>query len=260
MELPLFHVDAFSRTTFAGNPAAVCKLERWLTPALMQAIAAENNLSETAFFVGSNGRYEIRWFTPTSEIDLCGHATLAAAFTIFSFFEPATTQLVFESRSGRLEVINNGDTLTLDLPAAFGVSQPVPAAIGAALGRQPSEYYYGNEHMAVFDDEAVVAALTPDLALVASLTGIGIIATAPGNEVDFVSRFFAPQIGIPEDPVTGAAHCYLTPYWSRRLNKVSLHAKQLSRRGGELWCEQRGERVLIAGHAVLYLKGSIFVD
>ncbi|WKZ56734.1 MAG: PhzF family phenazine biosynthesis protein [Bdellovibrionota bacterium] len=260
MRLPIFQVDAFTNELFRGNPAAVCPLEEWLPDQLMQAIAMENNLSETAFFLGKEGLYEIRWFTPISEVDLCGHATLAAAFVIFTFKEPHRMMLRFHSKSGALEVSNNGDTIALDFPAAFGEQRPAPPLISQALGVPPIEYYFGDSHLVLLESEKVVASLTPNLELIARLPGMGLVVTARGEQCDFVSRYFAPQIGINEDPVTGATHCYLVPYWAKRLGKSALYAKQLSARGGELFCEDRGERVSIAGHAVMYLQGEITIS
>lgn len=251
----MYQVDAFASELFKGNPAAVVPLERWLDDSTMLQIAAENNLSETAFFTGENGRYHIRWFTPTEEIDLCGHATLASAFVIFTFLEPQRNLLSFDSRSGELQVERTGDTFTLNFPAERGLARPAPDLITAALGVDPSEYYEGDYHLAVFDSEEVIRNLTPNLDLVKQLPGVGLIVTAPGKREDFVSRFFCPQIGIAEDPVTGAAHCYLTPYWSARLQKTELTARQVSKREGELLCRLAGDRVRISGKAQLYLEG-----
>jgi predicted PhzF superfamily epimerase YddE/YHI9 len=232
MKLRLFQVDAFASRVFAGNPAAVVPLERWLDDATLQAIAAENNLSETAFFVGGEGDYAIRWMTPVEEVDLCGHATLASGWVVMNELEPGRREVGFRSKSGPLSVAARGERLALDFPAW----PPQPA---------------------VFDSEGDVRALQPDMAKTAALDRLGVIATAPGRDCDFVSRFFAPGAGIPEDPVTGRAHCTLVPYWSKRLGRTSLFARQVSKRGGELWCEHRGERVEIAGHAVKYLEGVI---
>jgi PhzF family phenazine biosynthesis protein len=251
----LYQVDAFASELFKGNPAAVVPLDAWLDATTMLQIAAENNLSETAFFVGAEGRYHIRWFTPTDEIDLCGHATLAAAFVIFRFLERRRDALTFESRSGDLTVTRAGNILTLDFPAARGESRPPPPLLAEALGKPPAEYYAGRYHLAVFDSEKTIRELQPNLELVKKLPGVGLIVTAPGEQEDFVSRFFCPQIGIAEDPVTGAAHCYLTPYWAQRLQKNELTARQVSSREGELLCSLAGERVRISGQAKLYLEG-----
>ena len=258
MKLRLFQVDAFASRVFAGNPAAVVPLDRWLPDETMQAIAAENNLSETAFFVGEKGYFHIRWMTPTEEVDLCGHATLAAAWVVFNEIEKGRTEVHFRSQSGPLRVSALGDTLSLDFP-----SRPPEAKSGAtdtltaALGARPRDVLASRDYMAVFETEDEVRALKPDMTRVSALDRMAVIATAPGRDCDFVSRFFVPSLGIPEDPVTGSAHCTLVPYWSKRLGKSRLFARQVSARGGELWCEDRGERVAIAGRCVKYLEGTI---
>lgn len=258
MKLRLFQIDAFAGQVFSGNPAAVVPLERWLDDHTLQSIAAENNLSETAFFVGEKGYFQIRWMTPTEEVDLCGHATLAAAWVIFNEIEKGRSEVHFRSQSGPLRVSALGDTLSLDFP-----SRPPEArdgatlALTAALGARPREVLVSRDYLAVFETEAEVRALKPDMAKVAALDHMAVIATAPGGDCDFVSRFFVPSLGIPEDPVTGSAHCTLVPYWSKRLGKTRLFARQVSARGGELWCEDRGERVSIAGRCVKYLEGTI---
>lgn len=259
MELPIYQVDAFTDRRFAGNPAAICPLPDWLPDATLQAIAAENNLAETAFFVAARDGFDLRWFTPTVEVDLCGHATLASAFVISTILEPGRDHLRFETRSGRLEVARRGRLYELDFPAR----PPQPAAplpaLAEALGRPPAALLVAGSHLAVFEDEAEVAALAPDIAKLSAIGRGDVIATAPGREVDFVSRYFAPAFGIPEDPVTGYAHCLLIPYWSRRLGRSELRARQISRRGGTLLCRDLGARVGIAGEAVLYLEGRIHV-
>jgi len=260
MKLRLYHVDAFASRAFAGNPAAVVPLERWLDDATLQSIAAENNLSETAFFVGGGGEYHIRWMTPADEVDLCGHATLASAFVIFSEIEAGRAEVRFRSKSGPLRVSAEGERLALDFPSR----PPAPAetslaALAAALGARPSVALASRDYLAVFGTEDEVRSLRPDMARVAALDRMAVIATAPGRDCDFVSRFFAPAVGVPEDPVTGSAHCTLVPYWAGRLGRKSLFARQVSARGGELWCEDRGERVSIAGHCVRYLEGTIEV-
>jgi PhzF family phenazine biosynthesis protein len=258
MKLRLFHVDAFAKSIFAGNPAAVVPLERWLAEATLQAIAAENNLSETAFFVGTGGEYEIRWMTPAEEVDLCGHATLASGWVVMNELEPGRRDVSFRSKSGPLRVVAQGERLALDFPSRPpGPVEAARARVSEALGRQPSLLLAARDYMAVFDSEAEVRALQPDMAKTAALDRLGVIATAPGNDCDFVSRFFVPGVGIPEDPVTGSSHCTLVPYWAKRLGKTSLFARQVSKRGGELWCEDRGDRVAIAGHAVKFLEGVI---
>jgi PhzF family phenazine biosynthesis protein len=259
MKIPLYQVDAFTSRLFGGNPAAVCPLEAWLADRTMQSIAAENNLAETAFFVGGKGRYDVRWFTPTVEVNLCGHATLASAFVIFNRLEPFLQAVSFGSKSGELRVTRSGDRLTLDFPAWPATRSENPEAVAAALGAVPREVWATQDYMAVYDSEDEVRRLEPAMDRVAALDRFAVIATAPGREADFVSRFFAPRQGVPEDPVTGRAHCTLVPYWARRLGKPGLHAYQVSRRGGELFCEDRGERVAIGGQAVQFLEGTIDV-
>jgi PhzF family phenazine biosynthesis protein len=260
MKLRLFQVDAFASRVFAGNPAAVVPLERWLDDVTLQSVATENNLSETAFFVGGEGRYEIRWMTPAAEVDLCGHATLASAWVVFNVLEPGRAEVHFRSKSGPLRVVAEGDRLALDFPSR--PPEPADDTVGRlaeALGRRPAKALASRDYLAVYEREDDVRALKPDMAKVAALDRMGVIATAPGRECDFVSRFFGPQVGVPEDPVTGSAHCTLVPYWSKRLGKGRLFARQVSARGGELWCEDQGERVKIAGKAVKFLEGMIEV-
>ena len=260
MELPIYQVDAFAARVFAGNPAAVCPLDAWLDDAVLLAIAVENNLSETAFFVTrDDGDFDLRWFTPAAEVDLCGHATLGSAYVIATYLEPGRTAMRFHSRSGPLEVTRDGDLYTLDFPALHGEAVRDTAAVAEALGAAPVELFTAMDLMAVFETEAQVAALTPDMGKCAAFDSRGIIATAPGRDCDFVSRFFAPAHDIPEDPVTGSAHCMLTPYWARRLGKAAMTARQISRRGGELAVEDRGDRVRIAGRVAPYLEGRIRV-
>lgn len=263
MLLPLYQVDAFSDRPFAGNPAAVCPLTEWLPEATMLAVAAENNLAETAFFVpkaGAEGEYEIRWFTPAVEVELCGHATLASAHVLYRHLNFQGPEIVFHSKSGPLRVRRaESGMLTLDFPAR--PPQPLPRhpdGLVDGLGATPLALLAGPDLVCVFATEAEVRALRPNQARLAEVEFRGIIATAPGSgEIDFVSRFFGPRVGVPEDPVTGSAHTTLVPYWAERLGKTTLHARQVSARGGELWCELRGERVLMSGHAVTYLKGEI---
>ncbi len=260
MKLPLYQVDAFTSRVFAGNPAAVVPLEGWLTDRTLLQIAAENNLSETAFFVGGSGDYQIRWMTPTDEIDLCGHATLASAWVVFQRLDRGRRQLTFRSKSGPLRVKAEGERLALDFPSRPPEGAEASRAAGAeALGAGPTALFAARDFLAVYEDEAAVRALRPDMAKTAALERMAVIATAPGTDCDFVSRFFAPGVGVPEDPVTGSAHCTLVPYWSRRLGRRALFARQVSARGGELWCEDLGERVSIAGCAALYLEGTIEV-
>ena len=264
MKLPIYQIDAFADRVFAGNPAAVVPLDSWLPDATLQGIAAENNLAETAFFVPEGDGWRLRWFTPVVEVDLCGHATLASASLIFSHLKPGLTHARFQTRSGLLEVTKQGEVLALDFPtrAPTRVDDPALAsALAKALGAAPDEVWKARDVMAVYKRAADVAALKPDFAAVARLDAWAVLATAPGDApgVDFVSRFFAPSHGIPEDPVTGSAHCELIPFWAQRLGKTKLSARQVSARGGVLECEHRGERVTIAGKAVLYLEGAIFI-
>ncbi len=233
--IPIYQIDAFASAVFHGNPAAVCPLDAWLDDARMQAIAAENNLSETAFFVANGGGYDLRWFTPAVEVDLCGHATLAAGWLVMERLAPDTDEVRFATRSGDLHVRRDGERMVLDLPAQPGQSCAPPAALVRGLGCEPVETLRASYHLAVFDDEAAVASLDPDMAALAELYPSAVIASAPGRAVDFVSRFFAPGHGIPEDPVTGSAHCTLVPYWSRRLGRKTLEARQISAHGGELY-------------------------
>ena len=260
MEISLYQVDAFASSVFSGNPAAVCPLREWLPESLMQSIARENNLSETAFLVPERDSYRIRWFTPEAEVDLCGHATLASAHVIFSFLDTGRTRVSFQSRSGPLQVGRSRDLLVMDFPSYPPHACEVPAGLLHALGAEARTVLCSEDYFAVFADEEEVLALKPDMNVLSGLGLRGVIVTAPGRDADFVSRFFAPGIGIPEDPVTGSAHCALVPYWAKRLRKSDLHARQVSRRGGELFCRDLGERVEIAGRAALYMTGSIFVN
>jgi PhzF family phenazine biosynthesis protein len=260
MELPIYQVDAFASGLFCGNPAAVCPLDAWLPDATMQAIAAENNLAETAFYVREGDGYGLRWFTPTVEVDLCGHATLATASVILELRCEIEGGLVkFHSRSGELAVEREGDLYSLDFPSRPPRECPADPAIEAALGAKPAVELAAQDSLCVFETEQQVLALKPDMARLAAIDRFAFIVTAPGSDCDFVSRFFAPSKGIPEDPVTGRAHTTLIPYWSRRLEKTKMFARQISRRGGELWCEDRGARVKIAGRAVKYLEGRITI-
>lgn len=257
MKIKLYQVDAFASRVFSGNPAAVCPLQSWLSDALMQAIAAENNLSETAFFVPSQTGFQLRWFTPVREVDLCGHATLAAAHVIFEALRYAGSTIIFETRSGELRVHKHGPELTMDFPASPPAPCAIPEIIGRALGRQPREVLVAEDYLAVFDTQAEVLAIAPDFALLSRLDLRGVIVTARGDEVDFVSRFFAPKYGINEDPVTGSAHCILTPYWAQRLGRNSMRARQISQRGGDIDCELKNGRVLLSGVAVTFMEGEI---
>jgi predicted PhzF superfamily epimerase YddE/YHI9 len=257
--LPIYQIDAFTNRLFSGNPAAVVLLEDWLPDDVLAAIAAENNLAETAFVVPRGEVMPLRWFTPAVEVDLCGHATLAAAHVLFKYRFPAAGRLTFGTRSGELVVARDGDLLRMDFPARPGASVPVTDELAAALGARPREALLARDLLAVFDTEAEIRALQPDLARIAALDVFAVIASAPGDEVDYVYRFFAPRQGIPEDPVTGSANCTLVPYWVARLGRTSLAARQLSARGGALQCALQRDRVLIAGRAVEYLRGEIAV-
>ncbi|MEW6380603.1 MAG: PhzF family phenazine biosynthesis protein [bacterium] len=263
MKLPIYQIDAFTSKVFSGNPAAVCPLEQWIDDTLMQAIAEENNLSETAFFVPAEGGYHIRWFTPVAEIGLCGHATLAAAFVIFTFFDlPGQgNEIVFFSRSGELKVTQQSQgMLAMDFPSLVpALCSAIPQDLLEGLGKEPREVLCTEDFMAVFPCESDIGELKPDMEKLRKLGLRGVIITAQGDEADFVSRFFAPRFGIDEDAVTGSAHCSLIPFWARRLNKKSLYARQLSRRGGELYCMDRGDRVIISGRAVKYMEGTITI-
>lgn len=260
--LRLWHVDAFTDRVFAGNPAAVCPLDAWLPDAQMQAIAAENNLSETAFFVPEGDGFRLRWFTPAVEVDLCGHATLASAWVLFNRLGFAAARVVFQTQSGPLTVARRGELLEMDFPARPPQPCPVPPALAAALGTKPVELHAARDYLCVLPDEAAVRALVPDLAAVAKLDRFAVIVTAPagpGRGVDFVSRFFAPAKGVPEDPVTGSSHTTLVPYWAGRLGKATLSAEQLSQRGGRLECRLDGNRVFLAGRCAPYMVGEIEV-
>ena len=258
MHIPIYQVDAFTLGPFSGNPAAVCPLDAWLDDATLQSIAAENNLSETAFIVASAEGYDLRWFTPAIEVDLCGHATLAAGYVVLNHLQPDLDAVAFETLSGRLVVARDGDRLSMDFPARAPTPVAISQALSDALGEAPSEVHMSRDILAVYDDEARVRALSPDQAgLLALDEGLGVIATARGDAVDFVSRFFVPKAGIAEDPVTGSAHCTLVPFWAERLGKSQLVAHQVSPRGGELHCEHRGDRVIMSGRCTLFLTGSI---
>lgn len=260
MELVQYQVDAFADRLFAGNPAAVLPLEAWLPDGLMQAIAAENNLSETAFLVPQGSGWALRWFTPLAEVDLCGHATLASAHVLYRHRGVELAELCFATRSGTLRVRRDGAGYAMDFPA--GVPRPVaaPEGLAAALGATPREVLLGDDLLAVFDDEATVRALAPDMGALLALPGRGLAATAPGERHDFVSRFFVPRVGVPEDPVTGSAHCLLAPYWAARLGRKALRAFQCSRRGGEVGCAVVGDRVLLSGRARTFMTATVHLS
>jgi PhzF family phenazine biosynthesis protein len=258
MKIQMYQVDAFTDRLFHGNPAAVCPLESWLPDALMQQIAMENNLAETAFFLKENGRFHIRWFTPELEVDLCGHATLATAYVIFHVENFPNDTIEFDSRSGILSVRKQEDLLTLNFPSDPPRKMCIPDEWVSGMGMKPAESYMGkSDIMLVYAAPEEIERLEPDMRTLSEIPARGIIATAPGRDVDFVSRFFAPQSGISEDPVTGSAHTTLTPYWAERLGKTELTAMQLSKRQGWLTCRLFGDRVEISGQARLYLRGEI---
>ena len=261
MIIPLYQVDAFASQVFAGNPAAVCLLDRWVDDSILQAVAAENNLSETAFLVRNNEGFDLRWFTPVTEVALCGHGTLASAFVLFSCQKWPGEQIRFQTRKGgELVVTRRDDLLEMDFPARPAYAQAPPAGLNGALSVTPQEVLGSAEDLlVVLDSERTVKAVQPDFFALEHVACRGIIITARGDRSDFVSRFFAPRVGIPEDPVTGSAHCVLVPYWAGVLRKNDLHAFQVSKRGGELFCKHAGDRVKISGKAVLYMEGTITI-
>ncbi len=259
MRIRQFHVDAFTARPFTGNPAAVCPLEKWLPDATMQSIAAENNLAETAIFVPGKRGYDLRCFTPTVEVDLCGHATLASAFVLFEHLNFQGQAVHFQTQSGELIVRKDGPRLEMDFPSRPATACMPHTDLVRALGSEPSEILAARDYLCVFNSESDVRKLAPNFERLSGIDRFAVIATAPGDDCDFVSRFFAPAQGVNEDPVTGSAHCTLAPYWSKRLGKTSLFGRQISARGGEIWCEDRGDRILIAGNAVLFSEGDIIV-
>ena len=258
--IPFFEVHSFTKNIFHGNPAGVCPLDRWIDDDSMQRIASENSLSETAFFVPKEDHYELRWFTPTVEVDLCGHATLATAYVLFDHLGQEGDTIVFHTQSGELTVWKDNDFLIMDFPSRPPESTDIPEHIIAGLGCEIENISKARDYLIVLESEEEVRKLQPDFSELDKIDCEGIIVTAPGDEVDFVSRFFAPRMGIAEDPVTGSAHSTLTPYWAERLGKNRLTARQVSERGGDLWCKLMGDRVQIAGHAVLYVKGFLNWD
>jgi PhzF family phenazine biosynthesis protein len=261
MRIALYQVDAFTSKVFAGNPAAVCLLDRWIDDSILQAVAAENNLSETAFLVRNAKGFALRWFTPVTEVALCGHATLASAFVLFTCQKWPEEYIRFQTRkSGVLVVTRRHDLLEMDFPARPAYPQAPPAGLNEALRVTPQEVLGSAEDLlVVLDSERTVRAVQPDIIALERVACRGTIITARGNRSDFVSRFFAPRVGIPEDPVTGSAHCVLAPYWAGVLHKKDLHAFQVSKRGGELFCTHAGERVKVSGRAALYMEGTITV-
>jgi PhzF family phenazine biosynthesis protein len=258
MKIPLYIIDAFTDRQFSGNPAAVCPLPDWIDDDILQSIASENNLSETAFFVEEREGFRLRWFTPKLEVNLCGHATLATAFVLFEHLKYEGSEIRFETRSGLLTVKKDGDLLVMDFPARRSVLVDAPELLVQGLGKKPSAVFQTMEtYMAVYESEADILSVQPDFGLIGKLEMRRVIITAKGSDSDFVSRFFAPKAGVPEDPVTGSAHCTLIPYWAEKLGKTSLYAVQISRRRGELYCRLKDDRVEIGGKAVTFAKGEI---
>ena len=253
-------IDAFAQELFRGNPAGVCPLDGPLDAALMQQIAEENNLPETAFFYRDGDAYNLRWFTPVDEIDLCGHATLASAYVVTQFVEPGAKTVRFQTQSGLLTVTRDGDKLVMNFPSRKPVPSPVPEGLEEALGIPVRQTFLYRDLLILLESEAAVRAVRPDYGKLAKITGpLGYVVTAKGDSFDFVSRFFAPNTGIDEDPVTGSTHAMLIPFWSERLGKTEMTAAQLSQRGGVLQCTDQGERVLIGGQAICYLRGELLV-
>jgi len=259
MKLTMYQVDAFTDCLFGGNPAAVVPLPEWPDTGLMQQIAAENNLSDTAFFTGTGGHYELRWFTPLAEVDLCGHATLASAWVLYHRLQAGSGRLYFSTRSGELTVTRSGDRLAMDFPSQPATSCVAPPELLRAIEVEPEEVLRAEDFMVVLQNERQVREVEPDLFLLKEIPLRGVIITAPGGTADFVSRMFFPKLGIDEDPVTGSSHCSLTPYWADKLGKTKLFARQLSKRGGEIQCELDGRRVRLLGGCVEYMQATINV-
>lgn len=259
MKLHIYQVDAFATKVFEGNPAAVCPLNEWLSDEVMQNIAMENNLSETAFFVNQGESYRLRWFTPETEVDLCGHATLASAHVLFEHLGYEEEVIRFGSNSGELRVQKDGDRLVMDFPTSELEESEVPSELEEALDALPTELFRADDYLYIVDSEQQIRALDPDFRLLKQVNTRGIIVTAPSEEFDFVSRFFAPAVGIDEDPVTGSAHTMLAPYWSKRLGKDKLIGRQISKRGGTVYCHQKGDRVELGGEARTFMKGQIII-
>ena len=261
MRLPVFWVDAFADRPFTGNPAAVCVVPDWPDPGLMQSIAAEHNLSETAFIRPlEDGEWGIRWMTPVAEVDLCGHATLASAAVVRRYLDPGVRSIRFRSRGGVLGVSFDGEDIEMDFPARSAIAEDTEGALADALGKRPVSEWRADYYLAELESESAVLGVDPDMARVAALGHTGVIVTAGGDEVDFVARFFAPAVGVPEDPVTGSAYCTLAPFWAERLGRQNLRARQLSGRGGRVGCHVRGDRVAITGRAVHFMQGVIEVE
>lgn len=260
MKIPAYHIDAFAGVIFSGNPAMVCPLDRWLDDETLRLIARENNLPVTAFFVENEEHYELRWFTPTVELNLCGHGTVAAAAVLFDSMDAPKESVAFKTKGGTFSVVRNGQLIDMDFPVHEAVScSTKPENLVRALGREPKEILKAQNYLAVYEGEADIRAIAPDMELLKEVDCLGVIVTAKGEDSDFVSRYFAPKIGTPEDAATGSTHCTLAPYWSKRLGKRKLHATQLSQRGGELWCEHLDDRVRISARAVRYAEGFLYV-
>jgi len=257
LTIPIYQVDAFAEKLFEGNPAAVCPLENWLDDDILQSIATENNLSETAFFVKENNHFNLRWFTPKTEVDLCGHATLASAFVLFNILNFNEEEINFQTQSGLLKVYKKDELIILNFPSFdLKITQPTQNLI-IAIGKEPIETFFNRDYFLVYENEEDIVSINPNFSELKKINSQGFIITAKGKDCDFVSRYFAPSVGIDEDPVTGSIHTVLIPFWSKRLNKNEMVAKQLSRRKGKLYCKNLGNRVEIAGKAILYLKGEI---
>lgn len=260
MKIPAYHIDAFAGAIFSGNPAMVCPLERWLDDETLQLIARENHLPVTAFFVANDENYELRWFTPTVELNLCGHGTVAAAAVLFDSRDEPKESLAFKTKGGTFDVVKDGQLISLDFPVHEAVPcSTKPEHLVRALGREPKEILKAQNYLAVYEEEAEIRAVAPEMGLLKEVDCLGVIVTSKGQGSDFVSRYFAPKIGIPEDAATGSTHCTLAPYWSKRFGKRKLHAIQLSQRRGELWCESLEDRVRISARAVRYAEGFLYV-
>ncbi len=260
MKIPYYHVDVFTSSLFKGNPAGVCMLQdSWLEDDLMQNIAAENKHAETAFVIQRGEFFGLRWFTPELEIDLCGHATVSPAHVLFNEMDYGAHEIHFETKSGQVSVSRSGSQLILDFPSRPPVEMDAPGNLKSVLGEKPVEVLRDRDFLIVFEDEKTVRAINPDFLAMKQWDCLGVIVTAPGDKVDFISRFFAPLAGVDEDPATGSAHCTLIPYWARRLKKKRLHGLQVSQRGGEFFCRDAGDRVKIGGNALTYLRGELEV-
>jgi len=260
MKIPIYQLDTFTDRLFSGNPAAVCPLDKWLEDDVMQSIAAENNLSETAFFVKDGNAYNIRWFTPVSEVDLCGHATLASAYIYFKYIKHGGQTIKFNSHGGELIVNKDSYRLSMDFPARMPEKASLSDSLLSTLNIQPVEILASEDYMLVYENQDQIIDFNPPFKKLKEIGLRGLMITAPGKDCDFVSRFFAPKYGIDEDPVTGSSHCSLVPYWSKKLKKNTLHARQLSARGGELFCEMKNNRVIISGKVVEYMRGMIEIN